>query len=67
MSDDERDAVVAWLREMAEDRRYWGATLGLRLRVAWLAFRRPHGLASSALDLAADAIARNTHREREDG
>lgn len=57
----EREAIVAWLRERADDRKHWIARLILRFRCAWITFRQPHAMCSAALHHAADAIERGDH------
>ena len=59
----ERAEIVAWLRGRADSRRYWGGTFWLRCRAARIAFLRPHGLVSVAIDQIAAAIERGEHME----
>ena len=66
-ADAELERVVAWLRGYAEDRRFWQVSLWLRCKCAWTTFRYPHGIASSSVHLAADALTRHEHRSEADG
>lgn len=57
----EREKVVAWLRAGGTTRGYNVASLDLRVRAAWSAFKAPWGLAQAGCSFAADAIERGEH------
>lgn len=64
---DERAAVVAWLRGGGQfppekwELAGFKPTLGLRLHAAWISFRRPWAFAQCGQQRAADAIEAGEH------
>lgn len=59
-SDDEK-RVIAWLRAGGTMRGCDFATVGLRLRAAWVAFKAPWAFPRAEAKRAADAIEQGTH------
>ncbi len=58
-ADAERDRVVAWLRELADDHRVSAEKLTGQ---GWHAIARPHVAARDTIIDIADALSRNVHR-----
>ena len=62
-ADDERDRVVAWLRERSDVLRQPRYTLRQRLFMARLSLFKPHIVWCGCAIAAAEAVERNAHRE----
>jgi hypothetical protein len=59
--EEERAAIVAWLREGASFMRTFEPGVRYRLTIIWLALFRPGGLASASMKTSAEAIERGDH------
>ena len=61
----EEQRIVEWLRDGGTTKGWSRATLGLRLRAAFNAFRAPWALPRAGVKDAANAILRGEHRQQE--
>ena len=56
-AEDERAAIVAWLRQLSDGQLGWR----YRLRYAWMALRHPNAIVDAVLWLTAQRIERAEH------
>ena len=59
----ERAAIVAWMRQGGFAWEWDRADIVTRLRAAWLGLRKPWAFATAGCKMAADAIERGDHHK----